>query len=411
MTKSLISKTICVIPWLHLNIIPSGKVIHCCMTSDMSHTLGDLAVDSLEEIWNSDNMRAIRREMLEGGKPRVCSKCYEREESSGGSHRLLYNRKFFAKLFEIPKITDGTGHVDKIDLKYWDFRFSNLCNYKCRVCGPESSSAWVPDAKKLGRLSEREARKILRVESVGKVSNLEFVKKYLHQAERIYFAGGEPLLMDEHWEILDMLDAQQKYEVEISYNTNLSTLSHNGKHAADYWRKWGRKISVCPSIDEIGERAELIRAGTAWKNLEANLKILTGLGVRIWPNITVSAFNVFRLPEILDRLIDLGVIRQEKEHFKNFTLNLVEQPVYYHVSVLPQDMRDAIIQRLLGYIAEFKNQYQEDPGPHFAQLFRHLKMPGREENVAEFRKLTEQLDALRGEKTAEVVPELKHILG
>ncbi|MGZ8242881.1 twitch domain-containing radical SAM protein [Methylomagnum sp.] len=410
MNKPPISKTICVLPWLHLNIIPSGKVIHCCMTSDMSHELGDLAEQSLEEIWNSDNMRAIRRQMLAGEKPKVCSRCYEKEESSGVSHRLHFNRDFLPKVFEIPRITTQSGHVDKIDLKYWDFRFSNLCNFRCRVCGPESSSAWVPDAKKLGWLNDQDARKLLRVESVEAVPKIDFVKRYLHQVERIYFAGGEPLLMDEHWQILDILDAQQRYDVKITYNTNLSTLSYKNKSVLEYWPKWGRKISVCPSIDELDERAELIRSGTVWKNVEANLLAIGGLGVRLRPNITVSALNVFRLPEIIDRLLELGVIKEDREHFINFTLNVVEEPQWCHVSILPLETRRTVKERLIRYISDFQEKYRADISAHFKHLLWHLERDWNKANLDVFKNISRQMDVLRNEKTADIIPELKAFL-
>lgn len=410
MSHLSLSKTVCVLPWLHLNIVPNGKVLHCCMTSDMNHYVGDLTEQSLEDVWNSENLRAIRSAMLQGEKPAVCSKCYEREASSGISQRLHLNRYFLPKLFEIAKITDESGHVEKIDLKYWDFRFSNLCNYRCRTCGPDSSSAWVPDAKKLGWLNEKSARKYLHVEVVGEYPKMDFIKRYLHQVERIYFAGGEPLLMDEHWQILELLDSQRRYDVQITYNTNLGTLEYKGRNAADYWRKWGQKIIVSPSIDELGARAELVRSGTVWRTVEENLSIIVGLGVKIAPNITVSVFNVFRLPEIIDGLVELGVINEVPGKFANFSLNVVEQPAYYHVSVLPVEQRQRIRQRLDDYIDRFKQRYHVDISGHFQHLFSHFGAPWQPTNAEKFREMTRQMDAIRAEKTSEVIPELAEIL-
>jgi radical SAM protein with 4Fe4S-binding SPASM domain len=419
MKKPPISKTLCVIPWIHLNIVPNGKVLHCCMTSDTKDFIGDLSTESIEEIWNSEKLRTIRTEMLQGAKPKVCSKCYEKEDSAGTSQRLTYSRSFLRKLFEIPRITNPSGHVEKIDLKYWDFRFSNLCNLRCRTCGPDYSSAWVPDAKKLGWLAETDAQKILHIDSVGEIRNVDFIRQYLPQAERIYFAGGEPLLMDEHWQILDLLDSQQRYDVSIVYNTNFSTLSYKGKNAVEYWLKWGRNILVCPSIDEIDERAELLRSGTVWKTVETNLITVSNLGVRLNPNITVSIFNVARLPDIIDRLIELGVIKKEKENFHNFSLNLVEGPAYYNVSVLPVPTRRRIIQRLNDYLDKFKDKRQADISRHFLQLFDHLKIDQVQDQTDVTKKtaqrlvlksITQRIDSLRNEKTSEIMPELKEIL-
>lgn len=410
MSENIKSNTLCVIPWIHVNIIPNGKVIHCCMNSDMEHIIGNLSSQSLEEIWNSDSIKAIRRQMLEGEKPKVCSKCYESEVSSGASIRLYHNKDFRLKLHEIPSITDEFGHVDKIDLRYWDFRFSNLCNFKCRTCCPEFSSTWVADARKMGWLTDQAAKKLLNVESVGDASKIDFLKTYIDQVEKIYFAGGEPLLMDEHWQILEMLDASKRYDVNITYNTNLSTLSHKNKNAIDYWKKWGRKVWLCPSIDELDERAELIRHGTVWKEVQENLRTVGSMDIRVRPNITVSAMNVFRLPEILHRLIDIGVIAKEPENWKNFSINVVESPPHFHVSILPDEIRKKIRQRLDEYIAEYQRRYNADIKYHLQHLFWHLEKPWNKDMMNRFTKFTKQLDKLRNENTVDVIPELKEIL-
>ena len=166
------------------------------------------------------------------------------------------------------------------------------------------------------------------------------------QVEKVYFAGGEPLLMDEHWQILEMLDKKQRYDVIITYNTNMSKLTYKSKNVLDYWKKWGRKIWLWPSIDEIDERAELIRSGTDWKNVESNLKEAVKLNIHVKPSMTVSAFNVFRIPEVVNRMVDIGVIRSDDEYFQNFSFNVLEYPSMYHVSILPQDYRQEIRENL-----------------------------------------------------------------
>ena len=221
--------TICAIPWVHLNIIPGGKVYPCCMTSEHKTYAGDLNTQTIEEIWNGDYLKNIRTQMINGEEPNMCRRCFESERSSGGSTRINQNRYFHEKLNEIPNITSPTGHVDKVDLRYWDFRFSNLCNYKCRTCGPEFSSSWIPDAKEMGWISFQESKKVLNIESVDESRNVDFLRKYVDVVEKVYFAGGEPLLMDEHWQILDMLDEAKKYDVVITYNTNLSVLKYKNK--------------------------------------------------------------------------------------------------------------------------------------------------------------------------------------
>ncbi len=401
--------TICVIPWVHLNIIPRGKVYPCCMTTDFGNFAGDLNTQSIEEIWNSDYMKSIRVQMMNGQEPKMCSRCFEGERSSGQSTRRNHNNYFRTKLEEIPVITQSDGHVDKIDLKYWDFRFSNLCNYKCRTCGPEYSSSWIPDARALGWQDEKKDEKVINI-NVEDSSNVDFLKKYVDVVEKVYFAGGEPLLMDEHWQILEMLDEKQRHDVILTYNTNLSKLTYKDKNVLDYWRKWGRRVWLWPSIDEIDERAELIRSGTNWKNVEKNLKDVVELDIHIKPSVTVSNMNVFRIPEIVQRMIDIGVVRESDENWHNFSFNVLEYSPYFHVSTLSDNTRMKAKEKLENFISDFNSKYNTDIRYKFLHLFWHLEKPHNPDLAALFKKNTTRIDQLRNEDTLVTIPELKEIL-
>ena len=405
------SNTICTIPWVHLNIIPRGKVYHCCMTTDYNKFVGDLTKQPIEEVWNSSYMKSIRKDMINGVEPKACSKCFETERSSGSSTRLNHNKYFSAKLAEIPTITASDGHVEKIDLKYWDFRFSNLCNYKCRTCGPEFSSLWLAEQNKANGPSLFSAdKKVFNIENVDEVTNVDFLRKYVGTVEKIYFAGGEPLLMDEHWQILDMLDESKRYDVILTYNSNLSKLTYQNKNVLDYWAKWGRKVWLWPSIDEIDERAELIRAGTNWKTVEANLIAANKLDIHIRPSISVSCMNVHRIPEILNRLIDIGIIKEEVENWKNFSINVVEYSEHFHVSVLTDERRAEIKQKLEDFIIDYKKKYRVDVRPTFLHLFWHLDKPYNKKQAKSFKEFSDRMDKIRNENTLDTIPELTELL-
>ena len=379
------------------------------MTSEHRTYAGDLTTQTIEEIWNSDYMKGIRVQMLNGEEPNMCRRCFESERSSNFSTRINHNRYFEEKLKEIPNITKPDGHVDKVDLRYWDFRFSNLCNYKCRTCGPEFSSSWIPDAKDMGWVSYNETKKVLNIESVDESRNVDFLKKYVDVVEKVYFAGGEPLLMDEHWQILDMLDQAEKYDVVITYNTNLSVLKYKNKNVIDYWKKWGKKVWLWPSIDEIDERAELIRSGTNWKNVEENLKAVSQIGIHCKPGITVSNMNVHRIPEIIHRLVDIGVVNEHDEYWQNFSFNVVEYNPQFHVSALSDYVREKIKEKLNRFIIDYNSKYNVDINNKFLHLFWHLDKPHNESNKENFVRYTKKLDLIRNEKLVEVIPELKEM--
>jgi len=405
----IMNKTICALPWVHLNIIPNGKVYHCCMTTDYNNYAGDLKTQTIEEVWNSDYMKSIRKQMINGIEPKACSKCFDNEKSGGNSTRLNHNKFYKSKIEDIPIITKPDGHVDHVDLKYWDFRFSNLCNYKCRTCSSDYSSSWIPDAAILWPTSQKNT-KVINIDHIDKSNNVAFLEKYIGTVEKIYFAGGEPLLMDEHWQILEMLDNSNRHDVIITYNSNLSKLTYKNKSVLDYWAKWGRRVWLWPSIDEIGERAELIRSGTNWPNVEENLKAANTLNIHIRPSITVSAMNVHRIPVIIDRLVEIGIIKQEHELYQNFSLNVVEYSPMFHVSILSDNTRSKIKTQLEEYIVEYEKKYNTSVRHLFLHLFWHLEKPYDAKMAKEFKKFTKEVDKIRNEDTLAVIPELREVL-
>jgi len=398
---------ICAVPWAHLNFEPNGKVVPCCLTSHHNYFAGDLTTQSIDEIWNSDNMKAMRVQMMNNEAPAICSTCFDREKVTGESSRIYRNREFQHVIDIIPEITKEDGTCTTMNLKYWDFRFSNLCNYKCRSCGPRYSSAWVPDAKKLGYTDQE---KVWNIEAVGNKPNFDFLKDQVNNVERIYFAGGEPLLMPEHWQILDMLIENKRFDVRLSYNTNASTFTYGKKNALDYWKQWKPgMIEVWPSIDEIGDRAELIRSGTVWSKVEENLKELVELGtVIIRPGLTIGAWNVNRLPEIINYLVDIEVINK-RFHHQNFFINLLEHPTHYHVHVLPDDYRKETINKLTTFISEHNNKYNTKIDHLFTHILHELEQPYNEEAAKKFVLVSKQIDNIRDENIYDVIPEMNCI--
>lgn len=398
--------SICVIPWMHLNFEPNGKVVPCCLTSSYNYFAGDLTNQSIAEIWNSDNMKSIRKQMINGEKPNICSKCFDREAVTGESGRIYNNREFADIIDKIPSITKDDGTCTEMNLLYWDFRFSNLCNFKCRSCGPRYSSAWVPDIKKLGWNAEYE--KVTNINEVDNSDTFSFLEKQIMNVRKIYFAGGEPLLMPEHWKILELLVNNKRFDVKISYNTNASTLVYEKKNVLDYWKLWEfPKLEVWPSIDEIGKRAELIRSGTNWSKVENNLIEISKLNnVVIRPGITVGAWNVYRLPEIITHLVDIGVIKPHMNH-KNFFLNLIEDPRHYHIHILPDYFKNETIKKLNDFIKLYKEKYNTNIEPLFTHVLHELTKSFSLEHAKKFLDITEKLDKIRKEDTFSVLPEMQ----
>jgi sulfatase maturation enzyme AslB (radical SAM superfamily) len=354
-------------------------------------------------------MKSLRLDFLQGKEPAICNICFDRERATGQSVRLINNQEFKEVIDKIPEITDSDGSVESMKLKYWDFRFSNLCNFKCRSCVPNLSSSWIPDARGLG-FSEN-STKVLEIKKINDNSVYDFVEKNINFVEKIYFAGGEPLLMDEHWYIINQLVDRKKFQVKLYYSTNLSNLEYKNQKILNLWKLWPKgKIEICPSIDEVEERAELIRSGTNWNKLQQNLISLSHLdNLLIKPSITVSVFNVSRITKILDHFINLGIINQ-KSKYKNFHLNLLKTPEYYHVSLLDKEHKNSISESLKYYIKLYREKYKSDISDHFFYLINELTIDSSNEKIKKFQEITIKLDNLRKENTGKIIPEIAYLL-
>jgi len=133
------SKTFCMFPWLHLNVTPHGSVYPCC-SSDYTAPFDNVKNNSLKDIFNNEKMKQLRLNMLNEKKSSICDYCYKHEESSPFSFRK-YSIEHFSKSFdELVTQTQADGSVPDFKMKYFDVRFSNICNMKCRTCGSEFSS-------------------------------------------------------------------------------------------------------------------------------------------------------------------------------------------------------------------------------------------------------------------------------
>ena len=176
--------------------------------------VGNCRDNTLEEIFYNDEMKNLRNRMVHGIKSSACQRCYEQEESGFFSGRLSANKHHG---HHVKKLEENS-----FELTYWDIRFSNLCNLSCRSCGHIFSSSWYQDQARLA--SGDWAEKNIALNYAGRTSTdmWEQLVPHLDYVEQIYFAGGEPLMMAEHYNILDKLERRGRFDVRLIYNTNFT---------------------------------------------------------------------------------------------------------------------------------------------------------------------------------------------
>jgi hypothetical protein len=393
------SKNFCMLPWVHFHMWPDSKVFPCCI-SDSFFPVAKYE-GSLKEVWNSPKMRELRRDMLIDRSTSACGRCYELEAVGVQSLRTCSNDSF-GKHFDAVETTQEDGTVDKIQLRYLDVRFSNLCNFKCRTCGPDLSSAWVDDHNALhGKLPW----KVLKVGS----RLWEELEPLLEQVETAYFAGGEPIICDELYQILDHWIKIGHLNVALGYTTNFSILKYKDKNVLDYWKKFPN-TRISASLDDSGERAEYLRKGTQWSLIEANRKQMLKECPEIYFEITptIGLYNVWHFPVFHMDWVSRGLVEID-----NIRLNLVTKPVNLSVSILPKAMRNKLVGVWEKALAELttlaasKGKDIPNVQQGYTAVINMLKNDECTESLDSFWKYSDSLDELRNEKIFSTFPELK----
>jgi radical SAM protein with 4Fe4S-binding SPASM domain len=385
--------TFCVVPWIHLNPEPDGKVKPCCAYFD-GKPFPTLQNNTLEEIWNGDTQKEIRRQFLSNETPNGCKSCVQREDSYGHSLRMAMNERFEKYIEPAKQNTEIDGTYNKFELVYWDFRFSNICNFKCRMCGHTCSSQWYEETVPYfndGR------PKILDKSYYGK-DLMIYVNEFIDIVEEIYFAGGEPLLMTEHYEILDMLVEKERFDVFLRYNTNLSTLKYKSYDLINIWKKF-KKVEIYASIDGFGENAEYSRHGTDWPKIEKNLIAIINSGLEVRIAMTVNVFNIFHIPDLLLYLVNIGV------DLKIVVPTILSFPLNYKISILPDDIKLKIKETFQRSLATFPTSEQEQVKSLYDGIIVVLDQPSDAQAVVQFYSTTKMYDVNRNENILKVVPE------
>jgi len=262
-----------------------------------------------------------------------CTKCYEQERHGAFSMRNDANRNYGHMIKEVNQ-TQADGTHDEFKIRYWDVRFSNLCNFRCRSCGPIFSSNWYSDHVKLyNRKPDVLGRDMERVEyAAGDEDSMEKqMVEHVPYLEQVYFAGGEPLIMKEHYTLLEKLIEAGKTDIRLQYNTNFSELAFKDKHVFEYWRHF-KNVSVGASLDGMGAQAELIRKGADWRQTVDNRERMMREvpHVDFYVSSTVSSMNVLHVLKFHKEWTRLGLIQA-----KDWNINLCQSPDWYRPDIFP----------------------------------------------------------------------------
>ena len=333
--------TFCVLPWLSLETSPIGTVRPCCLAEDEITDTEDnkysLLSTDLDEIHNSQYMQNLRQEFIDGKKPDTCRKCWNEEQSGRTSKRMhTLNR-----LEHI--VTDTEWTADAKPLIFIDFKLGNICNLKCRICGSWSSSTFATEEVKFQGKDSFHYQMLK--DGAWPRRNQKFwteIDKLMHQVRYLEFTGGEPFMIQEHFQLLQrMVDKGIAQDVEIHYNTNGTKFP---EHAEEIWKHF-KLIEIAFSIDDVDERFEYQRANAIWSEVNTNMDRFEAMrdrntNILLQVCSTVNVFNVMYL-EGLANWID-------KRSFDFVYWNMLHEARYHSVGTLPGRAKELVSNRLMS---------------------------------------------------------------
>jgi sulfatase maturation enzyme AslB (radical SAM superfamily) len=343
-------------------------------------------------------MTQLRADMLSETPNSACTRCYEQEESGFFSGRKSANKHHGHHIKKL--------EANPFEMTYWDIRFSNLCNLSCRSCGHIFSSSWYQDQAKLAGGDWKERNRVLNYAGRTETDMWEQLEPHLDYVEQVYFAGGEPLLMAEHYNILEELLKRGRTDVRLIYNTNFTHTDLKGRSVFEYWKQF-KSVAVGASLDGMGAYAEYIRKGTDWSAVHANRVEMQ----RVCPEVdfyispTLSIMNAHHLPLFHRSWVEQGLIRAQ-----DLNVNILQDPPHYRIDIAPAAYKAELTERYREHIEWLADR---DPLNRATQGFESaitfLNATDNTHLIDTFWRKTNELDEIRKENILDVIPELKSL--
>jgi sulfatase maturation enzyme AslB (radical SAM superfamily) len=306
--------------------------------------------------------------------------------------------KNFGQHIDIVDQTLEDGTFNNFKLRYYDIRFSNLCNFTCRTCGGWFSSSWYAEEEQL--YGKRDYPKIM---FAGRTETdmWKQLEPHIPYLEQVYFAGGEPLIMEEHYRVLKELVKREMFDVKLIYNTNFSRLTLKDDNVLDLWRLFNN-VSIGASLDGMGPRAEYIRKGTKWDQIERNrAQMLEACpDTDFYVSATVSLYNVLHITDFHRDWVDKGFLKPQ-----DWNINILQGPERDRIDVLPKYYKDQAIGKISQHIEWLTPQDHLKRAVSGYQGIINFMQEDQSHLLKEFFRVNDTHDAYRKERFEDVFPE------
>lgn len=456
------SKTFCIAPWHDTHIVTDGGFKGCCVmsegpkggryeTDDMPVTINS----GLSSGVNSDTAKSLRLALLNDKWHPECKRCMSEEKAGMKSMRNFYNERWGDRFSydDAVKITDPeTGELpEDFTPFYYDIQLGNLCNLKCRICSPQSSSMWVPDYQKIMKKGKSWSepiapkREVVQFEHIsGKqfamtpdpyawANSDEFweqMSERKSKIEHLYLIGGEPMMIQRHFKFLkECVESGDSKHMVLQYDTNLTNLPQK---VMEYWKEF-KELWIGFSIDGMGKELEYMRNPIKWDHMLKNIHKLeefatTNSNVKVTDGITVSIYNVLHILDYIEWKVKAGKYDFNhiwQRHSNHFGVHPLHSPHFLSVKTMTFKAKREICKRYIHWrdkmnawidsIDEYtevqdKESLRNSINTYVDTWIEFINAEDGSKHMYEFWQFTNDLDAIRDESFSEVFPELSELL-
>jgi MoaA/NifB/PqqE/SkfB family radical SAM enzyme len=378
MSRKLLDNNFCAIPWTGFELEPNGTIKNCIISKEK---LGSINDQDIEDILKDSTAIGIKKQMLEGEYPTNCDGCYFQEKNRKKIFDNISSRTYYAKEIGPHVSPDLFNNTNNFELRHVDLRWSNRCNQACVYCGPEYSSKW---AKELNKKIESDKNLRQKVK--------EYVFSNIKNLRNIYLAGGEPLLMNENREFLELL-LKENPDVHLRVNTNLS---HTTTGVFELLQKF-KSVHWTVSVESMNEQYEYIRHGGRWNDFIKNLSVIKeNTDHKISFNMLYFMLNHLSIFDAISYFQSLGFGNN------SFVIGPLYTPEALNVLNLP----DNIIKELQS---KFQNEIDKKPGfllqNSYENILKYLNEPFDKDLNRTYNTL-KTMDQRRNTNSEQVFPQL-----
>jgi len=434
------SKTFCPIPWIFQAVRNNGDIRICCQANVTENqgvvrhedgTPYNAGRDNMESARNATLMKDVRKNMLNGEWSSECGRCQQEEDAGLNSRRQYEIDNWDFSLDNAVDITATDGTISNSKLQYYDLRFGNLCNLACRMCGPTDSHTWYEqwvgyhggstykDTHGTVQLLRNEKGRLTTADYDwhGSESFWEQIEKNIPNIEHVYMAGGEPMMIERHYEFLQKcIDTGHSKKMTIEYNTNISNLPNR---VLDMWTQF-KQVRVGASIDGMGEVLEYQRWPIKWTQAYKNLQKLDeyaqkNSNIIAWLAFTVTVYNVWHVPEFMWwKLKESGFVKINSTLRRPIiTHHVAHGPKRTNIKLLPADIKTELSEFYNEWLIRFKNEFSEPIAKNAESILNSILKFANAGDISntlpEFIKFTKYLDQEREQNILTVVPQYSKI--